>query len=80
MADSATARLSRRKMTYRARRRSVTSNRALLTILVLAMAFTNITAVKLGGKSFDDGQVSTEIKKSSLLKKLFPMISTLFIR
>jgi hypothetical protein len=51
----------------------------LLTFLVLALAFTNISAAKLGGKTVDN-EVSTETKKLSLVQKLFPITSTLFKR
>ena len=80
MADSATAHLSRRDMHCRTRRKSASSNRVVLTIFILAILLTNTIAVKLGGKSVDDVQVSTETKKASLLTKLFPMVGTLFIR
>lgn len=53
----------------------------LLTILLLTLSISNITAVKLGGKTVDDGQeVSTQTKKHSLIEKLLPITSTLFKR
>lgn len=51
----------------------------LLTLLLFALTLTNVTAVKLVGKNADN-EVVVDSKKSSLLEKMLPITSKLFIR
>jgi hypothetical protein len=50
----------------------------LLTLLLFALTLTKVTAVKLVGKNADNEVVDS--KKSSLLEKMLPITSKLFIR
>lgn len=59
--------------------RQLKRGRLLLTVLVLVLAVTRIDSVKLGGKTVEN-EVSTDIKKPSILVKMFPITSKLFTR